>query len=103
MKDDRYSAAVEVVINLMRPIPAVKSKSVTIQCGNDVASGEIAKPTVVDLHGSDGDCDARFDGDLHLIGWFVRNVFPMLKHALYHHADNIMDVVESFAFRGAPR
>jgi hypothetical protein len=103
VKHDGHSTAFKVVINLVRSVPAIKSKSVAVQGGNNVAGGEIAKPTVVDLHGSDGDCDARFDGDLHLVGWFLRNVFPVFKHALYNHADDIMDVLEGFAFRSGPR
>ena len=102
MEHNGHSAAVSVVINLVGTIAPIKREPVAVQSGNEVASGEVAKSTVVDLHGSDGDCDARFDGNLHLVGWFLRNVFSMLKHALYYHAHHVMDLFEGFVFRGAP-
>jgi len=48
------------------------------ECGNHIASRKISKQRVVDPHDLDGYCDAGFDGHLHLISRFLRDVFAVL-------------------------
>jgi len=91
-----------MVINLVRPVPTIKSKPVADQRGNDFAGGDVPKSSVVDIHRSDGDRDTRLDSHLYLIGWFLRNVLVVLKHALDHLMDNVIDFLERFGFRGTP-
>jgi hypothetical protein len=75
-------------------VAAVESKPVVYEGGDHVASREITEQPVVDLHESDGYCDAGFDGHLHLIARLLRDMFPVLKHAFDNHPDNIIDMAQ---------
>src|ERR1035438_3131119 len=63
-KHDGDSPRVGMVINLVRPAPAIERKPVPDQRRNDFASGSIPKLSVIDRHESDGHRHARFDGNL---------------------------------------
>src|ERR1035438_5761452 len=98
-KHDGDSPRVGMVINLVRPAPAIERKPVPDQRRNDFASGSIPKLSVIDRHESDGHRHARFDGNLDLIGRFLRIAISVLKHALDDHADEFL----VFLGRAAPR
>lgn len=92
-----------VAINLVGAVPAIKDKPVAVQRRNDFASGKVPKLSVVDAHGSESHCNARFDGNLYLVAWFVRDVLAVLKHAVNYHVDKVVDALEGFGLRFAPR
>ena len=85
----------------MGPGAAIQSKPVADQC--DLTSSDVPKLSVVDAHGSDGYCDMRFDSNLHLIGWLLRNSLAVLKHALDNHTDDFIDILQRFYLGFAPR
>ena len=102
MKWHRHPPPVAVVINLVRPATAIKSKPIADQRRNEFASSEIPKPSVVDAHQSDRDRHTRFDSDLHLMSRFLWKVFAVLKHAFHHHAHDVVHVLQGFALRRTP-
>ena len=96
------SSPVRMVVDLVRPIPTIETKTVAHKAGNDLADGEIPKQSVVEAHELDSDCHTRFYGYLDFISGFLRNMFAVLKHALNDHVDNVIDVLQRFGFRGTP-
>src|SRR5438094_4651159 len=55
------------LVDLVGAVPAIKTNPVADEGGNDFACRNIPKLSVVNAHGSDGDGDAGFGSDLHLI------------------------------------
>lgn len=96
------SSPVRMVIDLVRPIPTIKSKPIADEAGNNLAGGEIPKQSVVEAHELDSDCHPRFYGYLDFISGFLRNMFAVLKHALHDHMDHVINVLQRFGFRGTP-
>jgi hypothetical protein len=91
-----------VVINLVGAATAIKTKPIANQRGNELAGSEIPKLPVVNAHQSDRDRYARLDSDLYLMSRFLWEVFAVLKHAIYNHAHDFVQVLEGFALRRTP-
>jgi hypothetical protein len=70
-------STIDVVIDLVRPVTSVITKSIADEGGNKFARGQVPQQPVVETHGSDGDCDARFYHDVGLIGRFY--LFPFSR------------------------
>jgi len=102
MKGNCNSAAIHMVLNLVRSMSPVKTEPVTDKRKNDFTGSKIPYVWVIDAHRSDRDRDARLNRDLHLIGRLLRNVFTMFKHALHDHPHDVVDILESLGLRGAP-
>ena len=102
MKHDSNPSPVRMIIKLVRPDTAIKSKPVSDEGGNHFTGGQIAKVSIVDTHGSNGHCHARFDGDLSLVARLLRKMFAVLNHAIHNHTYDVMDVLERFGFRRPP-
>jgi hypothetical protein len=101
VEDDGDSPFVSMVINLVRPAPAIKRKPVPDQRLNHLASGDVTKLSIYRRR-LDGHRHAGLDGNLNLVGRFLRDAFSVLQHAFNDHADHFIDVLERFVLGLAP-
>ena len=102
MKNDCDSPAIGMIVNLVRAVRTVKTESVSDQGGNDFASGNIPKRSVVNPHESDRDCHTRIDSHLDFANRFFWKELAVFKHALDNHVDHVVDVLKSFDLCGGP-
>ena len=93
MEHDSDPSSIRMVIHLVGTAGTVKTEPIADKGGNKLASGDVPKESIVNPHESERNCHARFDGHLDLISRFLGNGFAVLKHALYNHVDDLVNVL----------